>query len=133
MFLGIVLHARFGLSDFPVDSSLLACAYSGLKAWRVPASLILNRLLILMKGINMPQLKRATPSSKNNEMQGEGNYTAAKEYDDATQAFIKSGKVKDAAKNAAPRNAAEAREMLEAEEKRARACQARFKAGAGKA
>lgn len=57
----------------------------------------------------MPQQK--------NEMQGEGNYTAAKEYDEATQAFIKSGKVKDAAKNAAPKNATEAREMREAEEK----------------
>ena len=65
----------------------------------------------------MPQQKRATTSSQNNEMQGEGNYTAAKEYDEATQAFIKSGKVKDAAKNAAPKNANEAREMLEAEEK----------------
>lgn len=65
----------------------------------------------------MSQQKRATPSSQNNEMQGEGSYTAAKEYDDATQAFIKSGKVKDAAKNAAPKNATEAHEMLEAEEK----------------
>lgn len=64
----------------------------------------------------MPQVKPAT-SKKNNELQGEGNYTAAKEYDEATQAFIKSGKVKDAAKNAAPKNDAEAREMLEAEEK----------------
>lgn len=64
----------------------------------------------------MPHQKSVTPSSKN-EMQGEGNYTAAKEYDEATQAFIKSGKVKDAAKNAAPKNPTEAREMLEAEEK----------------
>lgn len=65
----------------------------------------------------MSQLKHATSQSKNDELQGEGNYTAAKEYDEATQAFIKSGKVKDAAANAAPKNAADAREMLEAEEK----------------
>lgn len=57
------------------------------------------------------------PQQKSNDMQGEGNYTAAKEYDDATQAFIKSGKVNDAARNAAPKNATEAREMQEAEEK----------------
>lgn len=65
----------------------------------------------------MSQLKHATSQSKNDELQGEGNYTAAKEYDEATQAFIKSGKVKDAAANAAPKNDAEAREMQEAEEK----------------
>lgn len=57
------------------------------------------------------------PQQKSNDMQGEGNYTAAKEYDEATQAFIKSGKVNDAAKNAAPKNPTEAREMQEAEEK----------------
>ncbi len=51
------------------------------------------------------------------ELQGEGNYTAAKEYDDATRSFIKKGKVDEAARNAAPKNDREAREMLEAEEK----------------
>jgi len=54
---------------------------------------------------------------KNKELQGEGSYSAAKQYDDATRQFIKSGKVKDAAHNAAPKNADEEREMLEAEEK----------------
>lgn len=63
------------------------------------------------------------PESKPNKaMQGEGNYTAAKEYDDATTDFVKSGKVDQAAKVAKPKNAQEAREMQEAEEKgRARA------------
>lgn len=51
----------------------------------------------------------------NADLQGEGNYTAAKEYNDATRNFAKSGKVKDAAKNAAPKNADEERAMLEAE------------------
>lgn len=63
----------------------------------------------------MSKLKNAT--ERNDEMQGEGNYTAAKEYDDATREFVKAGKVDKAAKNAKPRNEQEEREMLEAEEK----------------
>ena len=67
--------------------------------------------------------KQKTPSTNRpNEMQGEGNYTAAKEYDDATSNFVKAGKVDKAARDAKPRNAQEEREMLEAEESgRARA------------
>lgn len=57
------------------------------------------------------------PDLKNKDLQGEGSYSAAQQYDDATRKFIKSGKVKDAAHNAAPKNADEEREMLEAEEK----------------
>lgn len=56
------------------------------------------------------------PTNRQNEMQGEGNYTAAKEYDDATSNFVKSGKVDKAARDAKPKNDQEAREMLEAEE-----------------
>lgn len=60
--------------------------------------------------------------NKSSDMQGEGNYTAAKEYDDATTNFVKSGKVPRAAKAAKPKNAQEEQEMLEAEAKgRARA------------
>ena len=57
------------------------------------------------------------PQSKSNDIQGEGNYTAAKEYDEATTQFAKSGKVDEAAKAAKPKNAQEEREMLEAEAK----------------
>ena len=53
----------------------------------------------------------------NPDLQGEGNYTAAKEYDEATRKFIKAGKVDEAVKKAAPKNAKEEREMLEAEAK----------------
>lgn len=60
---------------------------------------------------------KLSPNLQNTDLQGEGNYTAAKEYDDATHNFIKVGKVKEAARNAAPKNAKEEREMLEAEEK----------------
>lgn len=48
-------------------------------------------------------------------MQGEGNYAAGKRYDDAAQAFAKSGRVEPAARAAAPHNPAEAQAMREAE------------------
>lgn len=64
--------------------------------------------------MSKPRLNR---DAQNTDLQGEGNYTAAKEYDDATRNFIKKGKVEEAARNAAPKNAQEEREMQEAEEK----------------
>lgn len=57
------------------------------------------------------------PQAKPKDMQGEGNYTAAKEYDDATTNFVKSGKVDQAAKAAKPKNAQEEQEMIDAEAK----------------
>jgi hypothetical protein len=49
------------------------------------------------------------------EVQGEGNYTAAKEYDDAQREFVKSGRVEQAARDAAPRSPEEAEQMKAAE------------------
>lgn len=49
-------------------------------------------------------------------VQGEGNYEAAREYNDATKGFVKSGRVEDAARNAAPADAAEAEELKKAEQ-----------------
>lgn len=46
---------------------------------------------------------------------GEGNYKAAREYDRATAAHAKSGKVEAAAKAARPRSPREAEEMERAE------------------
>ena len=46
---------------------------------------------------------------------GEGNYKAAREYDDATREFAKSGKVEPAARSARPRSEREAEEMENAE------------------
>jgi len=50
----------------------------------------------------MPKQPQSKP---NKDMQGEGNYTAAKQYDDATANFVKAGKVEEAAKAAKPKNA----------------------------
>ncbi|WP_309638319.1 hypothetical protein [Methylibium sp.] len=51
-----------------------------------------------------------------NKVQGEGDYDAARNYDEATRDFVKSGKVEQAARDAAPANAAEAAELARAEQ-----------------
>lgn len=67
-------------------------------------------------------MSKQPQSQSKTDMQGEGNYTAAKEYDDATTKFAQSGKVDQAAKAAKPKNPQEEQEMIEAEAKgRARA------------
>lgn len=46
---------------------------------------------------------------------GEGNYAASRQYNDATRAFAKSGKVEAAARDAEPRSDADALQMAAAE------------------
>jgi hypothetical protein len=46
---------------------------------------------------------------------GEGNYKASREYNEKTKEFVESGKVDDAAREAAPQDDAEARELERAE------------------
>ena len=46
---------------------------------------------------------------------GEGNYAASKQYNDATRKFAKSGRVEDAARAAEPRSDADALQMQAAE------------------
>jgi hypothetical protein len=53
---------------------------------------------------------------KKDEVQGEGDYDAARRYDKAAREFAESGKVEPAAHEAAPGSAAEADEMKRAEE-----------------
>lgn len=54
--------------------------------------------------------------STEKQPQGEGNYEAGRRYDQATRRFVKTGKVDQAARDAAPRDAAEAEELRRAEE-----------------
>ena len=51
----------------------------------------------------------------NQALQGEGNYDAARKFDEAERQFVASGKVAAAARAAAPTSDAEQREMLAAE------------------
>ena len=53
--------------------------------------------------------------SKDN-VHGEGNYEASRKYNEATKKFVDSGKVDQAARDAAPRDAGEATEMKQAEQ-----------------
>ena len=49
------------------------------------------------------------------EMQGEGNYTAARRHRESAEEFVGSGRVDKAARDAAPDNDKEAQEMQDAE------------------
>ena len=53
---------------------------------------------------------------KDDKVHGEGNYKAAKEFDAAEAAFVKSGRVDKAARDAAPKSAAEEAELARAEQ-----------------
>lgn len=55
-------------------------------------------------------------SMKEKQPQGEGNYDAARRYDESAREFVRSGKVEQAARDAAPDSAAEAEELRRAEE-----------------
>lgn len=57
--------------------------------------------------------KPAAPSKDG--VQGEGNYTAAREFNEAERKFVASGKVGAAARAAAPTTEAERQAMLAAE------------------
>ncbi len=52
---------------------------------------------------------------KRNRVQGEGNYEAAKNYNEAQREFVKSGKAEAAARDAKPKSNAEAKELQRAE------------------
>jgi hypothetical protein len=58
--------------------------------------------------------KPAAPSKDG--VQGEGNYEAAREFNEAERKFVASGKVAAAARAAAPKSEAERQAMLAAEE-----------------
>jgi hypothetical protein len=59
-------------------------------------------------------MKKTTPDPA---MQGEGNITAARRNRKATEQFVASGQVADAARAAEPKSAQEAQELLNAEKK----------------
>lgn len=56
-----------------------------------------------------------TTPTKKDRVQGEGDYDAARRYDKAAKEFAESGRVEQAAHEAAPQSAEQARELKEAE------------------
>jgi hypothetical protein len=57
-----------------------------------------------------------TTTPRQDEVQGEGDYNAARRYDEAAREFAESGKVEPAAQDAAPTSAEEAEALKQAEE-----------------
>jgi len=58
----------------------------------------------------------ASEQSSGAELQGEGNYDAARRHRESVEEFVQSGQVEAAARDAAPNDDAQAREMEAAEE-----------------
>ncbi len=56
------------------------------------------------------------PDESNPDLQGEGNYTASRHYNDATKKFVDEGKVDRAAAAAKPTSDAEATDLKRAED-----------------
>ena len=52
---------------------------------------------------------------RKDKAEGEGSYTGTKDYNKRTKKFVDSGKVQEAANDAAPKSEQEAHEMQEAE------------------
>jgi hypothetical protein len=52
---------------------------------------------------------------RKDKVEGEGSYTASKDYNERTKKFVDSGKVEQAAQEAKPKSEQEAHEMQKAE------------------
>ena len=63
-----------------------------------------------------PAKKKEDAIRSNAPMQGEGNYTAGRDYDKAQQESVKSGQVDEAARKAAPRSPDERDDMQQSED-----------------
>lgn len=61
-------------------------------------------------------VEQRSSSGQLDMVHGEGNYKAAREFDDAQREFVQSGKLDEAIRNAAPESEAEKRELESAEE-----------------
>ncbi|MFO1312427.1 MAG: hypothetical protein U1F41_10240 [Burkholderiales bacterium] len=57
-----------------------------------------------------------TKDDAKDNVHGEGNYEASRQYNEATKRFVESGRVDEAAREAAPANEKEAAEMRQAEQ-----------------
>ena len=66
--------------------------------------------------IHLPGSGAQPAAPSKDGVQGEGNYQAAREFNEAEHAFVASGKVAGAARAAAPTSEAERQAMLAAEQ-----------------
>ena len=66
--------------------------------------------------MNANSAQPPAPDSDDPALQGEGNYTAARRHRESVENFVDSGKVDEAARDAAPKDPTEQRDMQQAEE-----------------
>jgi hypothetical protein len=66
--------------------------------------------------VHLPKIGAKPAAPSKNGVQGEGNYEAARGFNEAERAFVASGKVAAAARAAAPKSEAEQQAMFAAEE-----------------
>ena len=67
------------------------------------------------RGANLNQQAGERRQEGQQNVYGEGNYAASRQYNEATKDFAQSGRVEPAARAAAPRSESDAREMQDAE------------------
>jgi hypothetical protein len=60
--------------------------------------------------------KESRKTINKDPIQGEGDYEAARRFDKSEEAFVRAGKVEEAARRARPRDSTEAAELARAEE-----------------
>jgi len=63
----------------------------------------------------LPDQKLPHPDQQNQDLQGEGNYEAARRYRKSAEQFVADGRVDQAAHDAKPDDAAQAQAMKDAE------------------
>jgi hypothetical protein len=68
------------------------------------------------KSADDPAKRKEDTIQSNQPLQGEGNYTAGRRYDNAQQQYVKSGQVDEAARRAEPQSPDEREDMQKAEE-----------------
>lgn len=64
---------------------------------------------------DLPKRRKSRNDRAKDELQGEGNYEAARNFNEAEQKFVASGRVPAAAQAAAPKSEAEQQDLLAAE------------------
>ncbi len=65
--------------------------------------------------MKIPEQQEPSGDRKTPDIQGEGNYDAARRYDQSAEKFARSGQVEQAARDAAPKSQQESRALADAE------------------
>lgn len=64
---------------------------------------------------DLPKTRKSKNDPSKDDLQGEGNYEAARNFNEAERKFVTSGRVPEAARAATPKSEAEQQDLLAAE------------------